>query len=59
MDKPIHSQDYVNCPFCDDKAYFIYLRTDSVDNRRVFVCINNKSHECEIDEDLFWRERDG
>lgn len=59
MDKPIHSQDFVNCPFCDSKAYFIYLRTDGVGNDRVFRCIKNKRHICQVDEDLFWRERDG
>lgn len=59
MDKPIHSQDYVNCPFCNGKSYYIYLETDGVGNDRVFECEYNKLHRCKVDEDLFWREKDG
>ena len=59
MAKLIHTQDYVTCPFCGDVANFYYLRTDSVDNRRVFKCLSDEYHICEIDEDLFWEQKNG
>ena len=50
-------QMVVTCPIDGGIAQYVDLIMMGNANYRMYRCIDNKEHDCFIDEDLFWNDK--